>query len=332
MDHFSYFQKELTNQFEFDFLGHLYALDTQMGTDYLDMNQDSLEFFIKNKTSNMYLDYLKEDDNGYKAWINMVLSTYHYYKHHQKRFQLTPDITNMLLQTDMKDVHVAFVKLPFPSIYLELPKGMLKGETNGQEYEVEGVYVHQYNLKPIDKKTIERHLGKGIVSYLQLGIVLKNNEEYQYGIVHLRFKNGNVVEQLQENYKRASLQFEEIANDIFSLVLNTLFYIQSDKSDMEYIEERPLILLNKPENHIPKKGHYKVGRKVIINSSLKKKLKQYEKSPLKAEQNYKWLVRGHWRNQPIGKGRKERKMIWIEPYLKGNTEDDLIHREYEVKK
>lgn len=30
-----------------------------------------------------------------------------------------------------------------------------------------------------------------------------------------------------------------------------------------------------------------------------------------------FVVRGHWRNQPCGKGRQDRKLIWVEPHYKG---------------
>ncbi|MBI4918178.1 MAG: hypothetical protein HY825_20240 [Acidobacteria bacterium] len=31
----------------------------------------------------------------------------------------------------------------------------------------------------------------------------------------------------------------------------------------------------------------------------------------------RWIVRGHWRNQPCGPGRMQRELIWICPYWKG---------------
>lgn len=37
-----------------------------------------------------------------------------------------------------------------------------------------------------------------------------------------------------------------------------------------------------------------------------------------------WVVRGHWRNQPYGTGRTKRKMIYIHPHTKGNTDGPLI--------
>lgn len=38
---------------------------------------------------------------------------------------------------------------------------------------------------------------------------------------------------------------------------------------------------------------------------------------------YKWVVRGHWRNQRVGVGRAERRLTWIASYLKGNPDGPL---------
>lgn len=37
----------------------------------------------------------------------------------------------------------------------------------------------------------------------------------------------------------------------------------------------------------------------------------------------RWMVRGHWRLQPHGSGRTQRKPIWIDPYVKGPEDKPL---------
>jgi hypothetical protein len=44
------------------------------------------------------------------------------------------------------------------------------------------------------------------------------------------------------------------------------------------------------------------------------------------EWSHRWIVNGHWRNQPVGPGRKETKLIWIAPYEKGPKDKPLIVR------
>lgn len=45
----------------------------------------------------------------------------------------------------------------------------------------------------------------------------------------------------------------------------------------------------------------------------------------------RFMVRGHWRNQVCGEGRKERKRKWIRPHLKGPEDGETFSRVYQVK-
>jgi len=49
------------------------------------------------------------------------------------------------------------------------------------------------------------------------------------------------------------------------------------------------------------------------------------------ELSARFRVRGHWRNQAIGKGRLDRKLIWIKPFVKGPSMAELVERNYRVE-
>jgi hypothetical protein len=42
------------------------------------------------------------------------------------------------------------------------------------------------------------------------------------------------------------------------------------------------------------------------------------------EWTHRWPVRGHWRNQPFGPGRSQRRRVWIPPYVKGPQDKPLV--------
>lgn len=44
-----------------------------------------------------------------------------------------------------------------------------------------------------------------------------------------------------------------------------------------------------------------------------------------------FIVRGHWRNQPHGIGHQERKLKWINPYVKGKDLSEIINNPYIVQ-
>lgn len=43
--------------------------------------------------------------------------------------------------------------------------------------------------------------------------------------------------------------------------------------------------------------------------------------------NHRWVVRGHWRNQPVGQGREQRRLTWIASHIRGNPDGELITSE-----
>ncbi len=45
----------------------------------------------------------------------------------------------------------------------------------------------------------------------------------------------------------------------------------------------------------------------------------------------RFIVRGHWRNQPHGLNSSERRLVWIKPYYKGPEMAELINRPYVVR-
>ena len=50
----------------------------------------------------------------------------------------------------------------------------------------------------------------------------------------------------------------------------------------------------------------------------------------KWELDRRFIVRGHWRNQAVGKGGADRKRIQIQPYWKGPESGEALARAYEV--
>jgi hypothetical protein len=45
------------------------------------------------------------------------------------------------------------------------------------------------------------------------------------------------------------------------------------------------------------------------------------------EWSHRWLVGGHWRNQPFGPERAQRRPVWVAPYVKGPADKPLVVKE-----
>lgn len=44
------------------------------------------------------------------------------------------------------------------------------------------------------------------------------------------------------------------------------------------------------------------------------------------EHDHRWTVRGHWRMQPYGKGRAQRRRVWIDPQVRGPVDKPILAR------
>lgn len=81
----------------------------------------------------------------------------------------------------------------------------------------------------------------------------------------------------------------------------------------------------------PTTTEYVLGQKVTVGFNCVDAVKEYVRGDARSLPAIQWLVRGHWRNQPIGPGRTERKRIWIMPHWRGPQEAPKLFREYEFK-
>lgn len=67
---------------------------------------------------------------------------------------------------------------------------------------------------------------------------------------------------------------------------------------------------------------------LTVNTVRVIRLRRSEHKPTNGESevewSHRWLVNGHWRNQPYGPGKMERKLIWISPYVKGPDDKPFV--------
>lgn len=85
-----------------------------------------------------------------------------------------------------------------------------------------------------------------------------------------------------------------------------------------------------------KKGKTKKPPKVKIISLRKHSTKATNNNgdPTPANFDYRFIVKGHWRMQPYGPGRKRVRPVWIAPYIKGPEDKPLrvVDKVYHLKR
>lgn len=75
-----------------------------------------------------------------------------------------------------------------------------------------------------------------------------------------------------------------------------------------------------------KRRDYLLGREIKLSPELRALASA--DGPARYRFKSRWLVRGHFRHQPIGEGRNERKVIWIQPHWKGPKEGPVLVPRY----
>ena len=132
----------------------------------------------------------------------------------------------------------------------------------------------------------------------------------------------------------------------YRIILNAVLYLSSSDAELEHqgsprkemearlkglsSKSKRRKLLQRALRHSSLDYHEvgaSIGTIVIKKDESNEELKAI--SP-KSKPLVRFMVRGHWRNQPWGKGRQDRKLIWIRPYYKGADLAVTINKPYVV--
>ncbi len=73
---------------------------------------------------------------------------------------------------------------------------------------------------------------------------------------------------------------------------------------------------------------FRLGSPVEIDFS--NEVQSYISGERNGVRKSRWVVRGHWRNQPCGVGRYERRKTWVRPHWAGPNEAPVLVRDYKI--
>lgn len=118
---------------------------------------------------------------------------------------------------------------------------------------------------------------------------------------------------------------EKDARNLINVFFNTVMYVNDVSRNREETETKGY------RSFKEKKGGKFVSHPYILLRPPRsyKSLTQSDSQGRRIEKRF--VVRGHWRNQAHGEGLKERKMIWIKPFLKGSQFTASEQKKYLVK-
>ncbi len=133
----------------------------------------------------------------------------------------------------------------------------------------------------------------------------------------------------------------------FRIVLNSILYLGSNEIDVQEKLSPNKGLVEKLKNLKSPKKIKNITNKInsvslldfnLVGNNVKSiivrkpNISHSSQSDFKfILKNLKYLVRGHWRKQHYDKNNSKTKLIWIEPYFKGDVLGELINKDYNVK-
>jgi len=293
-------------------------------------------------------------------------------------FKLTPGLTAALMLTELPDTDLNELRLPFPSMWVEIPHDVITfADEKGERYSCNQFSVQESFDPDIYDTWTDEEIRKFVVNMGHLvtrcamqiaeqgppGPYLGEEVFHSVvgeigGLVKRRWRMEGFIKDKVNIYTNSSpmrdgmtirewLEYRdgyELSSDgelfvddtddmalaaMHRLTINLALYLE-----MKMERDGPLNVIRKEKGRRSGFSIYKVGSEVKLPEGLIKSARAYAHAGVQPEgwkMQRRFTVRGHWRNQPCGPGRKERKRIFIEPHWKGPETAEEMSRLYEAK-
>lgn len=252
------------------------------------------------------------------------------YEHNLKRrYHITHDLAVKLKNTHFNDIQEEYLKSPFTEIALTIPAGILR-IPDVDQYWVDTIYIYCadcFSILAANKSDTG------------------DDDIYKIAILLSKEKDAMLSKVIEENDLMAQKMFDKRpgtiskewnrAKEIQDFVINCLLYITGADSDVRLI--KPTIVKTNSKN--PKKirrahnqsiiePYYEVGRSIVLSREEKEIYRQISLGNRSIDVSF--MVQGHWRRQPFGPERLQRRLQWIAPFWKGDF-SKIIASEHIVK-
>lgn len=248
-------------------------------------------------------------------------------------FALTEDLTAALIQTDPGSTNIRDLPLPLDVFCIELPTRdpLVRLELDGAVVPIESIFVAR-GLIGLDERLTKHDLLERADELATSGVGICIYAQDCHMTLFLR--DSETVKDIQRVFSEAlghntTGEMLRTAGSVTAMAINFCFYL----ADM------PRRAWGGDKRRLPARGprdvvSVPVGREIKLPQDLVQAARELASA---GETGAKWrirarfVVRGHWRNQAVGKGRAEHKRIWIQPFWKNEAGlGEVIARRYRV--
>lgn len=114
------------------------------------------------------------------------------------------------------------------------------------------------------------------------------------------------------------------------ILINTIIALNSTDHYKKTFRTKKMRLSEESKKKTPIEiEEYRVTTPITVD--FVKQVNSYINGKKEIVYKSRWIVRGHWRNQAFGKGMKEHRLKFIEPYWKGPEKGTVLIRPYQFK-
>ena len=268
-----------------------------------------------------------------KMDLAVLRQTYHLWKD-RNYFGISPKLTSKLIDTDLRDVDTFFIRAPYRSMYLSLPKGnglFIPNSTSGL-HEVDSIYIafNDYG-GPKDLMIPSRGMTlPGVTKHIHMLVCGEQKGSFGDAIMFfdLIFFEGKVSASIERN--KEILENPDLwphITEIFNFVTKVLLYINCSNISIQKIagldlEEKLRNLKSTAKKRKLIKRYSKVSPEahnlldIIIDHSQDTPSKTGNSSVLRGPKSLE-KVRPYFKTQRHGVGLSQSKIIWVESYIRG---------------
>jgi hypothetical protein len=292
------------------------------------------DFFARGDGGNL-IDHIAR--NQRRLDINVFMQMYHLWRD-KNYFDISPRLCSKLTDTDLRDLDTFFLRTPYRSMYISVPRGnglYIHNDYSGK-HEVTGIYLIMDEFekpKEIGLKSSGKVVS-GVTKYLNILVCGEEKQLYDDALVffHLMFWDGKISESIEKNkmYITGDSSLWPEIESVFSFCVKILLYLNCANVSIqeiaglnldakigglknpakkrkllqryEKLSTRPHKLLDIVVDHTPVDSHHQASTGSVGSIGPK----SLEK------------VRGHFKGQRYGEGWSMSKIIWVEPYVRGS--------------
>jgi hypothetical protein len=260
----------------------------------------------------------------------------------RRSYEISPGLAELLLQTELRGLHGADLRLPFESVLLQVPVSL------GLEMEVQASVGGSSLVREI---LLTQSLGVGSKRWVLTAVGPGDVLSAQNFSLLLSLPDEVPVDDSLDDLARWLANRKQVVSrnwrDLFRWAMNVVVYATCGNADVvsDFISNKEARHLweriQKLSKHSSKRERLRAEwkrldpqRRIVLGRGViapRPSVEARGESGTGQLLTVQVRVQGHWKHQPHGPGNKQRKLLWIQPYWRGPEDGPVRNTPHRLK-